>query len=784
MKTNNNLIAIAVSLITAAVLTTPAPAARNGQISVPDFTKGAKIPAGATHDWNLGATGARGWIFSDQMVTTDARQIAITKVDKGSPADGILAVGDVILCVGGKLTITRWRADKTEDVLVKLSVLGNYSATAPHECPKSKRILEQGCKALSEKLASPSYGRQDPITRSLNALALLASGDPTYLPLIKKEAQWAANYSADAMQTWYYGYVMIWLSEYVMATGDESVMPGLRRLALDAAKSQSAVGSWGHKFALPDGRLGGYGMMNSPGVPLTISLVMARAAGVKDPALDHAIELSARLLRFYIGKGAVPYGDHHPWIQNHDDNGKCGMAAVLFNLLDEAKGAEFFSRMSIASHGPERDTGHTGNFFNILWAMPGVAQSGPHATGAWMQEFGTWYFDLARCWDGSFPHQGPPEAANDSYAGWDASGAYLLAYAMPLKKLYLTGKRPGVVPQLSAAAAQAIILDGRGWSNKDRNSAYDKLTGDQLFACLGSWSPIVRERAAMALARRRDIPVQPVLKMLESPQIESRYGACQALSALGGRGAPAVAALRKLLAEPDLWLRIKAADALASIGTPAIQAVPELLELLAKVDTKNDPRGMQQRYFSFALFDNGGEHAVGMLNRSLDGVDRELLYQAVRAGLKNQDGRARGAIGSVYRNLSAEDIKPLLPAILQAVVQPAPSGEMFADEIRLEGLRILAKHRIKEGISACVNYTRDQNPWDSQDRTPKLMEILLSYGANTKSVIPDLTRIADYFEKDEKDFPRHLMIMKAKCVRETIRAIHASTDKPELIGIQ
>ncbi len=809
MKANNTLFTIAISLITAALLTTTAPAARNGQMTAPDFTKGAKIPAGATHDWNLGATGARGWIFSDQMVTTDARQIAITKVDKGSPADGILAVGDVILGVGGKpfsydprtefgkalttaeseagggkLTMTRWRADKTEEVLVKLSVLGNYSATAPYECPKSKHILEQGCKALSEKLANPSYGRQDPITRSLNALALLASGNPTYLPLIKKEAEWAANYSADAMQTWYYGYVMIWLSEYVMATGDESVMPGLRRLALDAAKSQSAVGSWGHKFALPDGRLGGYGMMNSPGVPLTISLVMARAAGVKDPALDHAIELSARLLRFYIGKGAVPYGDHHPWIQNHDDNGKCGMAAVLFNLLDESKGAEFFSRMSIASHGPERDTGHTGNFFNILWAMPGVAQSGPHATGAWMQEFGTWYFDLARCWDGSFPHQGPPEAANDSYAGWDASGAYLLAYAMPLKKLYLTGKRPGVVAQLSAAEAQAIILDGRGWSNKDRNSAYDKLTGDQLFACLGSWSPIVRERSAMALARRKDIPVQPVLKMLDSPQIESRYGACQALSALGGRGAPAVASLRKLLAEPDLWLRIKAADALASIGTPAIQAVPELLELLAKVDTKSDPRGMQQRYFSFALFDNGGEHAVGMLNRSLDGVNRELLYQAVRAGLKNQDGRARGAIGSVYRNLSAEDIKPLLPAILQAVVQPAPSGEMFADEIRLEGLRILAKHRIKEGISACVNYTRDQNPWDSQDRTPKLMQILLSYGANTKSVIPDLTRIADYFEKDEKDFPRHLMLMKAKCVRETIRAIEASTDKPELIGIQ
>ena len=36
------------------------------------------------------------------MVTSDARQIAITKVEKGSLADGVVAVGDVILGVGGK----------------------------------------------------------------------------------------------------------------------------------------------------------------------------------------------------------------------------------------------------------------------------------------------------------------------------------------------------------------------------------------------------------------------------------------------------------------------------------------------------------------------------------------------------------------------------------------------------------------------------------------------------------------------------------------------------------
>ena len=766
---------------------------------------GSSFAADTMHDWNLGATGLRGWIRCDKLVTSDARQINVTKVEKGSPADGVLAVGDVILGVGGKpfsydprtemgkaltlaeseagqgkLSLTRSREGSEAEVVVKLSVLGSYSATAPYDCPKSKRILEQGCKDLARRMADSSYAeRQDPIPRSLNALALLASGDPSYLPLIKKESEWAANYTTEGMETWYYGYVMMFLAEYKIATGDDSVMPGLTRLALEAAHGQSAVGSWGHGFAKPDGRLGGYGMMNSPGVPLTISLVMAREAGVTDPALDLAIERSTRLLRFYIGKGAIPYGDHHPWIENHEDNGKCGMAAVLFNQLGESKGAEFFSRMSVASHGPERDTGHTGNFFNMLWAMPGVAQSGPQATGAWMSEFGSWYFDLARGVDGNFLHQGPPEPEEDSYAGWDATGGYLLAYATPLKKLYLTGKKAGAVPQLDAAAAQSLIVDGRGWSNKDRHSFYDALSDDQLVERLRSWSPVVRERAAMALGRRKNAPVTRLVEMLDSPSLDARYGACQGLIFLRGRGAPAVDALQNTLAHPDLWLRIKAAEALAAIGEPAMKAVPQLLELLARVDVKNDPRGMQQRYLSFALFEPDG-----MLGRSLEGVDRPALYKAVRAGLKNDDGRARGSIGSVYRRLSLEEIKPLLPAIHEAIVQPAPSGEMFADGIRVEGLRLLSEHHIEEGIAALVKYTRDQNPWASEERTPELMKILLTYGAHAKAVIPELTRIANYFEKDEKDFPPHLMRLKARSVRETISAIEASTDAPELIRIK
>ncbi len=784
----------------------PSPGAGpQGKMTLPDFTKGDRIPEGATHDWNLGATGARGWMFCDKMVTTDARQIRVTEVAKGSPADGILEEADVILGAGktpfaydprtemgkaltaaetkegkGELSLLRWRDGKKETVTLTLPVLGSYSATAPYHCPKSKLIFEQGCKALAERIQDPGY-KENPITRSLNALALLASGEQEYLPIIRKEVDWAAGYSNRSFQTWYYGYVIMLLSEYTLATGDKSALPSLKRLAMEAAEGQSIVGSWGHRFANPDGRLAGYGMMNAPGLPLTTSLILARAAGVDDPKLSEAIEKSARLLRFYIGKGAVPYGDHAPWIETHDDNGKNGMAAVLFNLLNEPKAAEYFSRMSVASHGNERDQGHTGNFCNILWSMPGVAQSGPHATGAWMKEFGGWYFDLARRWNGTFPHQGPPEMRKDSYANWDCTGSYLLAYAMPLKKIYLTGKRPSVAPQLDAKEAQRIVLDGRGWNNKDRYSAYDELNSDVLIEALTSWSPVVRERASMALARRKgDAPVEALIKLLDSPSLDARYGACQAIVQFRGRAANAIDALQKNLKSDDLWMRIKAADALAAIGTPAMKAAPELLEILTKVDPKNDPRGMQQRYLSFALFNQRG----GMLSRSLEGVDHEVLYKAVKAGLKNEDGRARGSIGSVYRNLSEEEIKPLLPAILEAVVTPAPSGVMFADEIRVEGLRILATHRVAEGIKGCVDYTRDQNPWASEKRTPQLMEILLTYGARAKFAIPELEKIAADFADGEVDFPRRLSVQKAESVRAAIEKIKTSKDLPELNSIR
>jgi len=169
---------------------------------VPDLTQGGKKDD--AHDWTLGPTGARGWIWGRDLETTEARQILITQVEKGSPADRVLEADDVILGVTGKpfegdarkafgaaiteaektenkglLRLIRWRKGKAEPVAVPLKVMGAYSDTAPYNCLKSRRILEQGCLYLAGREMGGDIGGE------INALALLASGKPEYLQKVK-----------------------------------------------------------------------------------------------------------------------------------------------------------------------------------------------------------------------------------------------------------------------------------------------------------------------------------------------------------------------------------------------------------------------------------------------------------------------------------------------------------------------------------------------------------------------------------------------------------------------
>jgi hypothetical protein len=752
----------------------------------PDLTAGGAREK--THDWLLGPTGLRGWMFYYDGQTTYARQILVTAVDKGSPADGILSTNDVILGVGGKpfdgdariqfanaitaaetkpgggvLRLVRWRAGQTANVELKLKVLGTYSDTAPYGCPKSKAIFEQGCQLI----AKGGLKSGDGMAGNLNMLALLASGKEEYRPLLAEYARkWAPQMDVNRWGCWGYAYANLFLAEYVLTTGDKEMLAELKRTTMGAVDAQSFYGTWGHGGRKPNGNCSGYGAMNQVGLPMTLSMVLARQAGVNDPALDTAIAKSADFLRWYVDKGAIPYGVHLPWTGSHDDNGKTSLAAVLFDVLGDREAVSYFARMGAAAYD-EREQGHCGNWFNMMWALPGVSRCGPLATGAYLKEQ-SWYYDLARNWKGGFEYQKIIETdENNNYTGWDLTGTYLLSFGLPRKSLYVTGKKPCAAPPLKSKEVTGVIAAGRDAYPVNGKNGYAERTTAELLAGLASWSPPVRKRSAQALAARKEDCVPAVLKLLDSTDRHSRYGAVEALGCLGPRADAAAPRLRSLLKDPDPWLQSLASQAIRYLGPAERQASVDDLLRMAATSNPADPRRTIHLNASLALF--SGYPGVGgptLLSGSIEGVDRKLLYPAVRSLLENDDSVARGGPGVIYGMLSDRDLAELLPAIIKAAPDQAPTNEMFADGPRLPAFDLLSKYHIREGLTMMENALNGDR-WGG-DVIPTCLSYFLRYGVHAKESLPRLKNLE--------------MIHKRWTTQ--VEAIEKSTESPTLVSLQ
>ena len=281
----------------------------------PDLTQTSAVDRTLTY--NLGATGLRGWIYTrpanffesqQGRTTTASRQILVTHVGAKSPADGVMKVDDVILGAGGKLftddarkgmalaiqeaekaanggilKLTRWRAGKTEEVRLKLRVMGTYSDTAPYNCPKSKLIFDDACKVLEKEPL------KDNLWGAVNGLALMATGNPDYLPRVREFARKMAPPTLklelkDGMVIWDWGYRNLFLCEYYLLTGDKEVLHAITEYTVSLAKGQSMYGTFGHGIAppSPEGKLHGsippYGPVNSAGLVATSQSSWARSA--------------------------------------------------------------------------------------------------------------------------------------------------------------------------------------------------------------------------------------------------------------------------------------------------------------------------------------------------------------------------------------------------------------------------------------------------------------------------------------------------------------------------
>lgn len=405
---------------------------------------------------NMGPTGAKAWMRGYKF--------QVVSIDQGSPAHGQLMLGDVIIAADGTefgsdndpritlgnaigkaertgkpLKLTVFRANKKTKVKIALPDLGAFSPTWPDNCAKSEAILDAACQQLLNAQQPEGGVLTDGSTGTfLTGLLLLASDDPKYLDGARRAAYSAARIDYDEVtyNNWALGYGGLLLSEYYLATGDDTVLPKLREITDMLAKGQMKCGSWGHSSPS-----GGYGALNQPGIICAITLVLAQECGidVDQEAIHKALNFYGRFAML----GCVPYGDHMPG-GSPDSNGRSASAGILMHLVGKNKRADAFNR-SVAMSYWMREAGHTGGFFSMIWGPLSAALTDPEKLQTFL-DYQRWYYNLCRTWEGDLVllpyHEALTRFDHSSYiySGGDfTTGGMGLVFALPRKKLRILG---------------------------------------------------------------------------------------------------------------------------------------------------------------------------------------------------------------------------------------------------------------------------------------------------------------------------------------------------------
>ena len=773
----------------------------------PDLTAVDLTTINRTLTYNLGPTGLRGWIYigggngADGTITTESRQILVTVAS--APGDAVLAVDDVILgamagssgtvplfasdarkafggAIGdaektgaGTLRVKRWRAGTITDENIPMTIMGDYTATAPYSCPKSALILANARTKLVGQLKANANFLTSDWSGAISGLALLAGvspGDPDYATVQTRlqtyaRARATAGPQPGSLVNWDWGYLGLFLAEYYLSTGDANVLSGINKFSLALAQSQSIYGTFGHSPSVlrPDGsgrRMGiGYGPVNQVGIVANTAIVMGRKALVAgaqtvDPQIDAAIQRGSDFFAWYVNKGPIPYGEHEPFMDGHSSNGKDPLCAVLFGLqAGRTAETEYYSRMTTASF-TGREYGHTGQGFSYLWSAMGANMGGSLAVAEYLKPV-RWHLDLSRRTDGSFVYDGAEqygagETADDTYLGasgyygMNATASYILTYALPLQRLYITGKN----------AIPANTLDASKVANAIAAATFKQdcpaFTYTQLIAALSEYDPVVRHYAAIELGKRTPSPTElaTLRNMVTGPDANDRMAACQALGLLKDATAlPSITQRLDKSIETNSWVRAKAASAIRSY-TPATASSyrdPMLTAYTANatdpdVIVWDDPIQISNNYLSFALF---GDAVYGGNNLSTYTINaaKSLLYPAVQAGLKQPDSISRsGAAKFCYDKLPLADVQALIPDFFKVIEIECLADRMWGASPRASGIKTLAKYKVSEGIPLALAMLEIPAgfEWGSDEVLIAGLNALAAYGDASRWTLPTL----------------------------------------------
>jgi hypothetical protein len=137
---------------------------------------------------------------------------------------------------GGNLVLEILRGDQVRKKTLQLTTrYGGFSETYPFDCRKTGIILTETCAWLSHEQRPDGTWSERPHINAFAALALLGSGDKTYLPAVRK-AMTAMARATDGkiryggLPCWDYGLYGIALGEYYLVTRESWVLPELEEI--------------------------------------------------------------------------------------------------------------------------------------------------------------------------------------------------------------------------------------------------------------------------------------------------------------------------------------------------------------------------------------------------------------------------------------------------------------------------------------------------------------------------------------------------------------------------
>lgn len=397
--------------------------------------------------------------------------MAVREVLEGSPADGKLLVEDIIHSANGKqlgekawetmaaaITESETRQGKGKlvlgvrrgsdliDVELQLKVMGKYSPTAPYDCPKTEKIVEDLERWIVANGGGPGFLNYD-------AAFMLATGNPRLLgyvrravyEILEKQIPEGELDGRECGKSWHNSAEAYLLGEYYLATGDRNVLAHLQ-YACDrlAATQNKHVGGWRHNY--PGGS--SYGMIPNAGLPGVMGMYFADEAGVEIDIESYRLAIN----HFTTGRaetGTMIYGTTQSprppaelppadvingtlWTYN----GGVSCAGILMRFVDNKRAA---SRCSLISTYAYNNThkGHGGNFWNNFWTPLGAHEAGKDSFIHFWKGH-RWYRETSRMYDGSLIGGGQTLRGGHG----KASAGFGIPLVAPRQRIQITGAPP------------------------------------------------------------------------------------------------------------------------------------------------------------------------------------------------------------------------------------------------------------------------------------------------------------------------------------------------------